>query len=106
MTVVLLLVSALAADNDAATFPEWLKYYGSAAAAYEIEAQDGDGGFRPLKLQSTPILQYTNPERGLQHHGASYVWTSNGRPLCIGSIWSVVPPEDPDHRWVSINSTR
>jgi hypothetical protein len=101
MSVVLFLVSALAADKDAATFPAWLKYYGSAAAAYEIEAQDGDGGFHPLKLQPTPILQYTNPERGLQQHGASYVWTSNGRPLCIGSIWSVVPPEDPDHRWVS-----
>ncbi|WLD11331.1 hypothetical protein [Planctellipticum variicoloris] len=101
MTVVLLLVSALAAEKDAAAFQAWLKFYGAAAAEYEIEAQDGDGGFHSLKLQPTPILQYTNPERGLQHHGASYIWTWNGRPLCIGSIWSVVPPEDPEHRWIS-----
>ncbi len=101
MLVLLLLVSTLAAEDDAATFQAWLKFYAAAAAQYEIEAQDGDGDFHPLKLQPTPILQYTNPERGLQQHGASFVWTRNGQPLCIGSIWTVIPPEDPQHRWIS-----
>ncbi|HUQ69159.1 MAG TPA: hypothetical protein VM165_06540 [Planctomycetaceae bacterium] len=98
-----LLACLLAAEpaDDAAAFQAWLKFYAAAAADYEIEVQDETGTYRALTLQPAPILQYTNPERGFQQHGAFYVWTLNGRPLCIGSIWSNIPADDPQHRWVA-----
>ncbi len=103
MFVSLLMASLLAAEpsDEAAAFQEWLKFYTAAAAAYSIEADDGRGMLQPLTLQPMPVLQYTNPERGFQQHGAFYVWTYQGRPLCIGSIWSNIPADDPQHRWVA-----
>lgn len=103
MTTVGLLVCLFAADpaEDKAPFQEWLKFYGAAAAKYQIDVQNGAGQFEPIQLQPMPILQYTNPERGYQQHGAFYVWTLKGRPQCIGSIWSTVPADDPQHRWVA-----
>jgi hypothetical protein len=100
MSVGLLLINLLLAANDAG-FQPWLKYYAAAAGEYEIQAREEAGEYRPLLLQPSPVLQYTNPERGFQQHGAFYVWTLDGRPLCIGSIWSTVPADDPDRRWVA-----
>jgi hypothetical protein len=102
MLATMLLAGLMAAepDDDAAGFQEWLKFYAAAAGEYAIEVQNA-GAFRPLVLQPSPILQYTNPERGFQQHGAFYVWTLDGRPLCIGSIWSNIPADDREHRWVA-----
>lgn len=96
-----LAVVAAEPEPDAAAFQEWLRFYTAAAGEYAIEARDTAGDFRPLALQPTPILQYTNPERGFRQHGAFYVWTAKGRPLAIGSIWSNIPADDPQHRWVA-----
>jgi hypothetical protein len=91
------------ADPEAnpTAFQEWLKFYAAAAGEYAIETRDAGGEFQPLALQPTPILQYTNPERGFQQHGAFYVWTRDGRPQAIGSIWSNIPADDPQNRWVA-----
>lgn len=88
-------------NSDAAAFQEWLKFYGASAAKYRIEVEDAKGKFQSLTLQPTPVLQYTNPERGFQQHGAFYVWTHQGRPYCLGSIWSNIPADDREHRWVA-----
>lgn len=103
MIVTLMMTAFLTAEpaDSAEAFQEWLKFYGKAAAEYVIEADDGTGTFRTLTLQPAPVLQYTNPERGFQQHGAFYVWTWQGRPLCIGSIWSTIPSDDKEHRWVA-----
>ncbi len=103
LLITLLTMCLVGADpeNDAAAFQVWLKFYGEAAAKYRIEVQDDNGAFRPLTLQPVPVLQYTNPERGFQQHGAFYVWTLQGRPMCLGSVWSNIPADDPAHRWVA-----
>ncbi|MDP1796493.1 MAG: hypothetical protein Q8K78_03385 [Planctomycetaceae bacterium] len=103
MFMTLLMVGLLGAEpsDDAAAFQEWLKFYAEAAAAYRIEVQEGRGDYQPLTLQPAPVLQYTNPERGFQQHGAFYVWTLQGRPLSIGAIWSNIPADDNERRWVT-----
>ncbi len=103
MIMTMMLAAVLAAEpiDDAAAFQAWLKFYGGAAAAYRIEVDEGTGTYQPLTLEPAPVLHYTNPERGFQQHGAFYVWTRYGRPLCIGSIWSNIPAEDMQHRWVA-----
>lgn len=95
----LVLMADPAADSEA--FQTWLKFYTQAAGQYRIEVQEPDGSDRALTLQTVPVLQYTNPERGFSQHGAIFVWTLNGRPMCIGSIWSNTPADDPQQRWVA-----
>jgi hypothetical protein len=96
-----LLVLTADPSTDSEAFQRWLKFYTEAAGQYRIEVQGSDTHYKPLTLRTTPVLQYTNPERGFGQHGAIYVWTSQGRPLCIGSIWSNTPADDPQHRWVA-----
>jgi hypothetical protein len=98
-----LLCCLFAADptDEKAALQEWIAFYGAAAAEYQIEVQDAAGEYVPIPLEPTPILQYTNPVRVNQTHGACYVWTQRGRPLCVAAIWSVIPPDDPLHRWIS-----
>lgn len=42
----------------------------------------------PLSLRETPVLAWTNPERN-QERGKLYVWTRQGRPLVIGTMFAV-----------------
>ncbi|HVX12348.1 MAG TPA: hypothetical protein VHC22_14290 [Pirellulales bacterium] len=44
-----------------------------------------------LKLDPKPILRWTNPATG-RMHGEIYVWTMNGRPECIMSLYKVWEP--------------
>jgi hypothetical protein len=53
---------------------------------------------RRLELQKSPLLKYTNPVRNVQQHGAVYVWTNEGRPAVLGSIWSAIDRTQPDLR--------
>lgn len=39
-------------------------------------------------LNPKPIYVWTNPTRSGGQHGAVYVWTSGGRPVVVGSIFS------------------
>jgi hypothetical protein len=41
-----------------------------------------------LELQRTPVYVWTNPLRSGGQHGAVFVWTYQGRPEAIGSIFS------------------
>ena len=107
MTAGLLLCLALAGAEDdrnaeQAASQERLRFYAAAAAGYKIEVREATSEFQPLRLVETPILNYTNPQRGHDQHGALFVWTLAGRPLCIGSIWSSVAPNDPERRrWIA-----
>ena len=91
---------AKAPDAPAAkdAFKPWVEYYTQQAEGYEFFLGKTE---RRLELQATPVLQYSNPVRPTDQHGAIYVWTLDGRPEVIGSIWSSEDAKDPLLRMVT-----
>jgi hypothetical protein len=65
-----------------------LKLTLAAAAEYEIRVGDDD---KPLELQREPVLQWSNPDRG-EIHGNVFLWTRDGRPLAVGSLFKWFSP--------------
>ena len=86
-------------DIESDQIQKWFAFYDAEAASYEL-AIAGESATK-LQLHPLPLLSYTNPIRNAQQHGAFYVWTLNGRPQAIGSIWTSVRADDPGHRHVS-----
>lgn len=84
---------------DQARFKRWLDFYAAEAATYELFLSGQPD--RKLTLQTAPLLTYTNPVRTGGQHGAVYVWTLDGRPAAIGSIWSTAPAGEGGRRSVS-----
>lgn len=76
--------AANAATNDQPEHRRWTEYYQRAAAAYKF-AIDKDSIF---ELQPEPIHKYTHPSGLEGTHGAFFVWTRQGCPEVVGSIWS------------------
>ena len=95
-------VAPPAAAPDAAaqkdSFQRWVEYYTRQAEEYEFSLGKAE---RRLELQATPVLKYSNPVRPTDQHGAIYVWTLDGRPEVIGSIWSSEDAKDPLLRMVT-----
>jgi hypothetical protein len=60
----------------------------AAAAEYEFRVGDDE---KPLELQREPILKWSNPDRG-EVHGNVFVWTREGRPLAVGSLFKWFTP--------------
>jgi hypothetical protein len=91
---------AAAPDEPAqkGSFKRWVEYYTRQAEGYELSLRKAE---RRLELQATPVLKYSNPVRPTDQHGAIYVWTRDGRPEVIGSIWSSEDPKDPLMRMVT-----
>jgi hypothetical protein len=58
------------------------------AAAYNIRHLGSD---RPLTLKPEPILKWSNPVRG-SIYGDAFVWTDNGRPEAVASIYKWYSP--------------
>jgi len=69
------------------TLQRWTEFYQQAAADYSIELATEPA--HRLKMQPKSIFPYTNPQRERGQHGAVFVWTYNGRPEAVGTIWSI-----------------
>ena len=67
-----------------------LKLTLAAAAEYEITVGT-DEKEKPLELQREPVLKWSNPDRG-EVHGNVFVWTRDGRPLAVGSLYKWFTP--------------
>jgi hypothetical protein len=65
-----------------------LKLTLAAAAAYEFRFGDDD---KPPELRREPVLQWSNPDRG-EVHGNVFVWTRDGRPVMVGSLFKWFTP--------------
>jgi hypothetical protein len=65
-----------------------LKLTQLAAAEYEIRVGGDD---KPLELQREPVLKWSNPDRG-EVHGNVFLWTRDGRPLVVGSLFKWFTP--------------
>jgi len=84
------------AAGDRERVKKWMDFYAQRISEYEIFL-DGDET-RKLEFQKTSILQYTNPERTHGQHGAMFVWTRDGHPEAVGTIWSIRQGNDPTRR--------
>jgi hypothetical protein len=94
--------SAAAADQAEVVQEQvkrWIEAYADIAAAYRLSVDD-DGQY-DLEFYSQPLLQYTNPIRETQQHGAAFVWTRDGRPTAVGTFWSAVSRNDPEIRRIA-----
>ena len=77
-----------------------LKLTLAAAAEYEIVV--GDEKEKPLELQREPVLKWSNPDRG-EVHGNVFVWTRDGRPLVVGSLYKwFTPHTHMSHEFLSL----
>ncbi len=65
-----------------------LKLTQAAAAEYEMRVGSDD---KPLELQREPVLRWSNPDRG-EVHGNVFLWTREGRPLVVGSLFKWFSP--------------
>ena len=92
-------VKSLLSDEDSKTGADlrsWVDFYTKVASSHDFRTQD-----RPdesLKLEVKPVQQYAHPSGLRGTHGAFYVWTREGRPEVVGSIWSY--EADADHRTI------
>jgi hypothetical protein len=67
-----------------------LKLTLAAAAEYEIRVGSDDKE-KALELRNEPVLKWSNPERG-EVHGNVFLWTRDGRPLVVGSLFKWFSP--------------
>lgn len=77
----------------------WMRVYSEEAAQYQMFRRGEEE--EELQLVSSPIQTFTNPVRVRDTHGATFVWTSDGRPEIVGAIWSVISPDDSTQRRLS-----
>jgi len=88
----------IAADQaiDAIAREQWQESYHTIAKSITMRR-----GQTQILLLEKPLLFYTNPVRSNDQHGAIFLWTENGRPAVIGSIWSAVNRQNMDSRFVT-----
>lgn len=82
-----------AADDPPATkenIAAALKLTLAAATEYEIRV-GADKDKPPLELKKEPVLKWSNPDRG-EVHGNVFVWTRDGRPVVVGSLFKWFNP--------------
>ena len=63
---------------------EWLAQRAQEFASYQIEIEGARR--KPLTLEPTPVLDWSNPERNT-FFGVTFVWIREGRPELIGSAY-------------------
>jgi hypothetical protein len=97
----LLLGMSLAAEPDADqpgdAAKEFQAYAKTCAEAYEIRLKPPGGEERELTLTAEPVLRWTNPLAGRQAHGEVFVWTDDGRPTAVLSLYQWTLPDKSVH---------
>jgi hypothetical protein len=75
------------ADENARA-EDFRKFAKREAATYVIQLE---GSSRPLVLEAEPVLKWTNPVIG-SIYGDVFIWTENGRPEAVASIYKFYSP--------------
>lgn len=70
---------------DAALREKWQKVYREIAESLEMRHRQ-----IRLDLHAVPLLYYSNPVRNNDQHGTMFLWTEEGRPAVLGSVWSAI----------------
>jgi hypothetical protein len=88
-----LLIGSVFAEDDKEQEKRWSAEAARLALAeakmYDIHAGNKDG--ETLKLTETPVLKWSN-SYNFSVHGAVFVWTKDGRPEVIASIFKFYSP--------------
>lgn len=87
-------------DGPDALLEKWMDVYHERATSLEMLVEGNPQ--RPLELQTTPLLKYTNPVRNVQQHGSLYLWTQSGRPALIAAVWSALDRTQPGMRRLNL----
>lgn len=72
---------------DPKQLARWTEFYQREAGEYEVFLQDRLGD--PLQFVTTPVFRWAAPTTQNEFNGVIFVWTRQGRPEALGSIWSV-----------------
>ncbi|HEV7221299.1 MAG TPA: hypothetical protein VGN42_01260 [Pirellulales bacterium] len=81
---------------------EFAHWAAEAAASYDLRCADEPD--KPLALRREPILKWSNPERG-RIYGHVFLWTSQGRPEAIASLYKWYHPfTHSSHEFQSLSS--
>lgn len=80
-------------ELDAKLLARWTEVYLQEAEQYEIFL--GTDRKVALKLEPKPIFRWAEPLARNRFNGVVYVWTHEGRPEVIGSIWASGGPAPP-----------
>jgi hypothetical protein len=91
--------SARAAEPDdsaaAQAAKEFQAHAKAEAAAYEIRAESAEGPV--LQLQGDAVLRWANPLGGRNAHGDVFLWTDEGRPAAVLSLYEFTSPDGVVH---------
>ena len=79
---------AVGADVEQKNLDTAIKLTRNSAAKYEMRISGSD---KPLILRPEPILKWSNPEIG-QIYGNVFIWTHDGRPAVVGSLFKWFDP--------------
>ncbi len=81
--------TAVADEASPTALTERQKEVGGLAERFlgETELLDGDAPLVPVG----PLIRWSNPTVG-EVHGETYLWTRDGRPVCIGSVYHWFTP--------------
>lgn len=93
--------------NDAAAARKFQAAAKASATAYELRAESADG--RQLKLQEEPLLRWSNPLGGRNAHGDVFLWTDEGRPAAVLSLYEYNTPMgtvQEHHEFCSLATTK
>jgi hypothetical protein len=88
--------SPAAPELDAKLLARWGEVYLKEAQQYEIFL--GTDRKIALQLETKPVFRWAEPTSRNQFNGVIYVWTHDGRPEVIGSIWAKGEMDRPGKR--------
>jgi len=83
------------ADAEAAAAKKFQAYARESAAAYEFHAESAEG--RKLVFREDPVLRWTNPLGSNKAHGDVFLWTDEGRPAAVLSLYEFTTPDSIVH---------
>jgi hypothetical protein len=83
------------AGPEAEAAQKFQAYAKQSAAAYDLRAESADG--RKLALREEPVLRWTNPLGGRKAHGDVFLWTDEGRPAAVLSLYEYTTPDGVVH---------
>ena len=84
----LLLLGQPSVEEKTAPSPkEWTRFYTEAARGYTVTLGEAK---RPVELQERPVFNWSSIN---DYHGAVFAWTDKGRPVVVGTIFSMPQAE-------------
>ena len=94
------------AEQDEAQLAKLVRVLRQAGRFLQTDDQGGNGRGKRRGGESARAATVADPDlhesrAKRQQHGGIYVWTVDGQPHVVGSIWSSIPSRDPSQRSIA-----